>query len=103
MCSEITWDYQGITECSLTNTYTSIHSHSQARGTVTAEGSFVVDAMPIHADAWGLALVNICPEEDRSWFITEKKALLSKLVYPTSPPTGCNSQKEYIKMATDLL
>lgn len=71
MLSEITCDYEAIIECSLTNTYTSIHSHSQARGTVTAEGSFVVDAMPIHADAWGLTFVNIYPEEDKRWSVTE--------------------------------
>lgn len=59
--SEITWGHQAISECSLTNTYTSIYPHSQARGTVTAEGSLVVDAVPVHADAWGLTFVNICP------------------------------------------
>lgn len=54
------------------NTYTSVHTHSQAGRTVTAEGSFVVDAVPVHADSWGLAFVHVCAvaavwSQDEAW------------------------------------
>ena len=64
--SEIIWTLRLLQNAPLTDTHTSVHTHSQAWGAVTAEGPFVVDAVPIHADSWGLALVHICPEGDTS-------------------------------------
>ena len=68
--SKIIWSVGPLQNVSLTDTHASVHTHSQAWGTVTAEGPLIVDAMPIHADSWGLALINICPEGNTSQAIT---------------------------------
>lgn len=75
------------------NTYTSIHTHSQAGRTVTAEGPFVVDAVPIHADARGLALVHVCAvaaiwSQDKAWLAHALEAAIFIDTHPVQAHVG---------------
>lgn len=75
------------------DTNASVHAHSQARGTVTAEGPFVVDAVAIHADPWGLALIYISTvtpiwSQDESWFADALEAAIFINAHPIQTHVG---------------